>query len=160
MFAPAVHQIMAEFGSSSEVVPSLIVSIYVLGFALGPLVFGPLSEVYGRLAVYTVSGILYVASTVGCALSPGIAALVGFRFLAGAFGSTPMAIGGGTISDLMPVQQRGLALSLYMFGSILGPTLGQIVGGSVADKMGWRWVCWVIALAVRPPEVLHRVSLG
>lgn len=148
MFAPAYHQVLSEFGSSNGVVSSLIVSIYVLGWALGPLLLAPLSEVYGRQVVYTYSNILYVGCTAACALAPNLVSLVVFRFLTGTVGSTPMAIGGGTIADVAQIQHRGRALSLYMCGSILGPTVGLVFGGIVTEILGWRSVCWVIAISV------------
>ncbi|KAI1379511.1 major facilitator superfamily domain-containing protein [Hypoxylon crocopeplum] len=146
MFAPAIQQVMRDFESTNEVIASLIVSIYVLGWGLGPLIVAPLSEVWGRLAVYTGSNLLYVVSTAACALSPGLGSLVVFRMLAGTMGSTPLTIGGGTISDLVPVQQRGLALSLYMFGPILGPSIGPLIGGFLTETLGWRWIFWVLAI--------------
>lgn len=148
MFAPAIQQVMSDFESTNGVVSSLIVSIYVLGWGLGPLVVAPLSEVQGRLVVYTGSNVLYVVFTAACALAPNLGSLVVFRFLAGTMGSTPLTIGGGTISDLVPIQQRGLALSLYMFGPILGPSVGPLLGGFLTESLGWRWIFWVLVVVV------------
>ncbi|RYP36920.1 hypothetical protein DL767_003168 [Monosporascus sp. MG133] len=147
MFAPASEKVMQDFGSTDEVLGSLAVSVYVLGWALGPLLLAPLSEVLGRLSVYSGSGVLYVGFTLGCALAPSVEVLVLFRFLAGAVGSTPLTIGGGTISDVVAIERRGLALSLYMFGPILGPSVGPLVGGFLTDTLGWRWIFWVLAVA-------------
>ncbi|KAI1746382.1 major facilitator superfamily domain-containing protein [Xylaria scruposa] len=150
MFAPATQQVMQELKPSATgengVLASLMVSIYVLGWALGPLVLAPLSESDGRLPVYTVTSVLYIAATVACALAPSIGFLVFFRFVAGSVGSAPLTIGGGTISDLVPVQTRGLALSLYMFGPILGPSVGPLMGGYLVETLGWRWIFWVLAI--------------
>nr|UOS85805.1 MFS transporter [Hypoxylon rubiginosum] len=146
MFAPAIQQVMDDFGSSNDVISSLIVSIYVLGWGLGPLVVAPLSEVHGRLAVYTASNVLYILFTAACALAPNLGSLVFFRLMAGTMGSTPLTIGGGTISDLVPIQQRGLALSLYMFGPVLGPSIGPLLGGFLTQALGWRWIFWVLVI--------------
>jgi multidrug resistance protein len=149
MIAPAIDQVMDDFGLSSPVLSSLVVSIYVLGWGVGPLVLGPLSEVYGRLPVYTCSNVVYVVATAGCALSPGIGPFLALRLLAGTVGSTPLSIGGGTISDIVPVSRRGLALSLYMFGPVLGPCVGPLIGGFLTDLLGWRSVLWVLCGLVR-----------
>lgn len=148
MFAPAIQDVLQEFDSENRVLASLMVSIYVLGWALGPVVVAPLSEVHGRLIVYTWSNSLYIIFTIGCALAPNLGVLVLCRFLAGALGSTPLTIGGGTISDVIPIQKRGLALSIYMFGPILGPSIGPLLGGVVTDLLGWRWIFWVLAIVV------------
>ncbi|KAM0815815.1 hypothetical protein AB5N19_01615 [Seiridium cardinale] len=85
-------------------------------------------------------------SQIACALSPNAGTLIVFRFLAGAVGSTPFAIDGGTISDLIPVQERDFALSLYILGPILGPSVGPLAGGFLTDTLSWRWVFWILAL--------------
>ena len=158
MIAPAIDEVMDDFGLASPVLSSLVVSIYVLGWGVGPLVLGPLSEVYGRLPVYTVSNVVYVVATAGCALSPGIGPFLALRLLAGTVGSTPLTIGGGTISDIVPVSRRGLALSLYMFGPVLGPCVGPLIGGFLTDLLGWRSVLWVLCGLVRSRVVVPFAS--
>ncbi|KAI0469715.1 major facilitator superfamily domain-containing protein [Xylariaceae sp. FL0804] len=149
MFAPATSQALADLGVSSDsaVLAPLVVSVYVLGWTVGPLLSGPLSEARGRRAVYTASNALYVAFTAGCAAAPGAAALVVGRLLAGAAGATPLVIGGGTIADIVPVRRRARALALYMLGPVLGPAIGPLAGGYLADTLGWRSIFWALALA-------------
>lgn len=98
MFAPGVSQMTEEFHNSNELLATLVVSIYVLGLAFGPLVLAPLSEVYGRWIIYSVCNVLYLVFTIACAVSTGMNMMIGFRFLAGVAGSAPLAIGGGTIA--------------------------------------------------------------
>lgn len=148
MFAPGVQQVMAEAHESSTLLAAFVVSsIYVLGFAIGPLVFAPLSEMYGRLPVYLISSIMFVIFTIACAVSSNMNMLIGFRFLEGGFDVTPITLGGGTIADLMPVEKRGGAMSIWVMGPLIGPVVGPAAGGFHVPAKRWRWVFWVIAIA-------------
>jgi multidrug resistance protein len=149
MFAPAVPQLMAEFQSTNTEFAALVVSVYILGFASGPLVIAPLSELYGRLYVYHICNILFIAFTVSCAVSPSLSALIGFRFIAGCAGSSPLTLGGGTVADVIHPEKRGVAMALYVLGMLLGSVLGPVVGGFLSQAKGWRWIFWVLAIAVR-----------
>jgi multidrug resistance protein len=153
MFAPGVKQAMQDLNSTNGVLAPLAVSIYILGWALGPLVVAPLSEVRGRWIVYSTCNILFVVFTVACALSTDVSMLITFRFFAGAMGSAPLTIGGGTISDLIPVEKRGIALSLFMLGPVLGPSVGPAAGGYLTQVLGWRWIFWILAIVVRSPPL-------
>jgi len=82
----AISNIAEDLGCS-RTIATLGVSTFLLGFASGPLIFAPLSEVYGRNPVYRTTLALFVLFNLGCALSPNIAALLVFRFLCGFFGS-------------------------------------------------------------------------
>lgn len=93
MFVPGVPDLMAEFKSDNVLLASFVVSVYVLGFAIGPLFFAPLSEIYGRAPVYHFCNIGFLCFTVGCALATNLNMLIGFRFIAGAFGSAPLTNG-------------------------------------------------------------------
>jgi MFS family permease len=69
------------------------------------------------------------------------------RFVAGLGGSACLAIGGGVIADLFPIQQRGRAQAMFVMGPLAGPVVGPIIGGFIAQRAGWRWVYWVLLMA-------------
>lgn len=121
MFAPGAPALVREFGITNSTIAALTVTIYVLGFAVGPLFISPLSEIYGRLIVYHSGNALYVAFTIGCALSKDTGMFMAFRFLCGIAASSPMSIGGGTIADLYRQEERGKAMALFGLGPLLGP---------------------------------------
>jgi len=121
MFAPGVPQVMREFGTDNDLVATFVVSVYILGFAIGPLFIAPMSEMYGRLPVYYVNNVLFIIFSVGCALSTSMDMLIAFRFLMGCAGVAPITIGGGTIADMMRVEQRAGAMAIYAMGPLLGP---------------------------------------
>ncbi|KAK0392943.1 hypothetical protein NLU13_2437 [Sarocladium strictum] len=146
MFAPGVPDIMREFGSTDVNLATFILSVYVAGFAFGPLVAAPMSELYGRAICYNVGNALFVIFTIATALSKNMGMLIAFRFLMGFAGSTPITNGSGTISDMFPVEQRGKAMAIWALGPLLGPALGPVAGGFLVEATNWRWVFWVIAI--------------
>ncbi|RSL50854.1 hypothetical protein CEP54_011719 [Fusarium duplospermum] len=146
MFAPGVPELMLEFGSKSSELASFCVSVYVLGFAAGPMVFAPLSELYGRVPIYYIGNIGFLVFVIACAKAPSLGALIAFRFLSGMFGSCPMANGGGSIADMIVQEKRGTAMASFSIGPLLGPIIGPIIGGVVTDSLGWRWVFWIITI--------------
>jgi len=148
MFAPGVPELLHDFHNSNQTIGSFVVSIYLLGFCVGPLVIAPLSEMYGRLSVYHVSNIMFFIFTIACAVSSDLAMFVVFRFLLGVFGCTPMTVGGGTIADLMPAEKRGGAMAIWAMGPLMGPVIGPIAGGYLAAAKGWRWIYWLLAIMV------------
>ena len=78
MLAPGISLVMTDFHNNSETIGSLTVSIYLLGYAFGPLVIAPLSEFYGRLPVYYTSSILFIVFNVACAQSNNFPMLIIF----------------------------------------------------------------------------------
>lgn len=157
MVAPGVPLILRDFNSSSFTIGSFIVSIYVLGYALGPLVIAPLSEVYGRVPVYHTCNVLFTIWTLACALAPDVGSLLFFRLCAGIAGSCPITIGGGTISDCFSQAQRGGAMALFALGPLMGPVIGPVAGGYLTQASGWRWVFRVLTIAVSSME-LHQTN--
>ncbi|CAM1501487.1 Fc.00g034710.m01.CDS01 [Cosmosporella sp. VM-42] len=154
MFAPGVPEIMREFHSTNENIATFVVSVYVLGFALGPLVAAPMSEIYGRAPVFNIANILFIICTVATALSKNMGMLIAFRFLMGFSGSTPITNGSGTISDMFPVEERGKAMAVWAMGPLLGPCIGPVAGGYMIEAVGWRWVFWLIAICAGAVSVL------
>lgn len=103
------------------------------------MVIAPLSEMYGRVPIYNVCNVGFVAFTVACALAPDMSSLIVFRFFAGVFGIAPITNGGGTIADLMRPEKRGSAMSVWAIGPLIGPVIGPVCGGFLASAKGWRW---------------------
>lgn len=146
ILATGIPQIMGEFHSTNSELGSLVVSIYLLGFAVGPLVIAPLSELYGRMPLYHICNTAFAALTVGCAMAPTLNSEIALRFLQGAAGSAPLAIGGGTITDLIPQERRGKYMGVYALGPTLGPILGPVAGGFLTAAKGWRWLMWLLLM--------------
>jgi multidrug resistance protein len=134
-----------EFHVSQEIV-TLGVSLFVLGFALGPLLWAPFSELYGRQIVFFGSFLAFVAFNAGAAGSKNIYTLLILRFFGGAFGSSPLTNAGGVVADLFAAKERGLAMSIFSVAPFMGPVLGPIVGGFLGMTEGWRWVEGLMAI--------------
>jgi len=147
MVAPAVPLMMTNFNSTNTTLASFIVSIYILGYAIGPLFIAPLSEMYGRLPMYHACNILFVVWNLACALAPSLSSLLVFRLLAGIAGSCPVTIFAGSIADVFIQEQRGGAMAICALGPLIGPVVGPVAGGFLGVAAGWRWVFWVITIA-------------
>jgi len=148
MLAPAVPRVMADLNTTSKSFATFSVSIFVLGFASGPLILAPLSELYGRVIVYNITNVLFMTFTMLCGFSQNQGMFLGFRYLSGFAGVATITIGSGTIADLMPREERGRAVSIWAVGTILGPAIGPIIGGWVTEVAGWRWMFWGVSVAV------------
>lgn len=146
MFAAAVPMLMEEFEVKNRLLSAFVVSIFVLGFVIGPLICSPLSELHGRLPVYHTSNCFFLLMNISCALAPNLPALMVFRILAGAAGSAALAIGGGTIADVIPIHHRGKAMVLFSMGPIVGPVIGPVGGGFAGQALGWRWIFWILSM--------------
>ena len=148
MIAPALFDIATEFGEdpNSSTIP-LALSVFVLGFAIGPLFIGPMSELFGRRIVLQISNLFYFAFNLGCGFAQNTPQLIAFRFLSGLGGSAPLGIGGGVLGDLWMPQERGRAMALYSLMPLLGPAIGPIAGGFIAEYSDWRWVFYSTCIA-------------
>ncbi|KAL5480633.1 hypothetical protein ACEPAI_1904 [Sanghuangporus weigelae] len=142
MIAPASDQLALHLGITSTVVLAMSTSVFVLGYAFGPLFLGPLSELYGRSRVLQIANLWYLVWNTACGGAENTSELVVFRFLAGLGGSAPLSIGGGVLGDLWRAEERGQAIALYSLAPLLGPVIGPVCGSWIAEHSTWRWVFW------------------
>ena len=168
ILAPALDSLAHDFGVTNLTKASLSVSIYLLGYAVAPLVLSPLSEIYGRHWVLVASNAYFCIWLIGCALAPSLDTLIFFRFMCGVGGSACLTIGGAIIADLFPVAERGRAVTFWMLGPMFGPSCAPVISGFVSETIGWRWVNWisfipatiaVVAMAVLSGETNHQVLI-
>ncbi|KAI1507611.1 mfs multidrug [Pyrenophora tritici-repentis] len=153
-YSGGIGEIRKEF-DVSQIVATLGIALFVLGFAIGPLVWAPMSEIYGRRYITVSSGLLLAVFSAASAASQNVTTLVVTRFLAGALGSSPLTNGGGVLADIFPSSQRGLATTLFATAPFLGPTIGPIVGGFVGQAAGWRWIEGMIAVFTGVIAILY-----
>lgn len=144
-YSGSLNEVILDFRVSEEVA-ILGISLFVVGFAVGPLLWAPLSELYGRRYILIASSAGLAIFTAGAAGSKNIWTLIILRFFAATLGSAPFAVSGGVIADIFPMVSRGLASGLYCAAPFLGPVLGPIVGGFLSQSAGWRWVEGLVAL--------------
>ncbi|KAL6703207.1 hypothetical protein ACN47E_010136 [Coniothyrium glycines] len=150
ILAPGISFVNADFNNTSQLLASFVVSVYNLGFAIGPLFLSPLSEIYGRCIVLNSSNVFWCAFTLGCALAPNLGGLIAMRFFAGLGGSASLTIGNGVVADMFVATQRGKAVAVYSLGILCGPILAPICGGFIAQQIGWRWNMWVVFIVGCP----------
>lgn len=90
--APGIDAISKEFEIHNSAVSTLLLTVYVLGYAVGPLLLGPASEIYGRKPVLTLSNAWYLVFNIACGFARSRDQMIVFRFLAGVGGSGPLAV--------------------------------------------------------------------
>ncbi|KAI2468785.1 MFS general substrate transporter [Annulohypoxylon bovei var. microspora] len=147
MVAPGLTAIGEELDIPEGFMRNIVLSIFVLAYALGPLAWGPLSELYGRVPVLQLSNLGYLGFNLGCGFARTRGQLIAFRFLSGLGGSASLAIGGGVLGDLFVAEQRGRAMSMYSLAPLLGPAVGPIAGAFVTQTTTWRWAFWATCIA-------------
>ncbi|KZP19408.1 MFS general substrate transporter [Athelia psychrophila] len=139
-----------------------------MGLGLGPLVVGPLSEVYGRNIVYKLSYAAFFAFSWPIAFAPDIEVFLIFRFVTGLCGSAFLSVAGGSVSDMFPNRSVANPMAVYTFSPFFGPILGPLVGGFINQNADWRWtwrvqIIWVfvelVLLLLLVPETYAPVLL-
>ncbi|RAL09576.1 MFS general substrate transporter [Aspergillus homomorphus CBS 101889] len=168
-YASGVTQIAKDLGSS-EGIATLGLSLFLVGFIVGPLFWAPASEWLGRRPIFVLSLGGHVALNVCLCFCPNLAAVLPLRLLSGAFGASSLTNAGAVIADTFPPQVRGLAITVYALVPLFAPILGPLVGSFVAEAWGWRalmelnallsasaWIALLIALPETYAPVLLRL---
>ncbi|KAH6616085.1 major facilitator superfamily domain-containing protein [Chaetomium sp. MPI-SDFR-AT-0129] len=139
-YAPGTAQIAAEFGVGTQV-SVLGTSLFLVGFGVGPLLWAPLSEVYGRRVAVFVPMFVAMCFSFASATSKDFQTLMLTRFWGGFFASAPVTNTGGVMGDLYGPAERGIAIAGYAMAVVSGPSLGPIASTAlvVQPDLGWRW---------------------
>ena len=155
IYAPSEGGVIERFGVSPTAA-SLPLSLYVLAYGVGPLLFAPLSEIpiIGRNPVYILSFVLFFALSFPTAVVDNFAGLLVLRFLQGFFGSPALANGGGTFSDMYSLLYLPYPLSWWVFSAWGGPATGPLMAGFAVSAKNWHWSLWEIVWMAAPMLVL------
>ncbi|KAG1861380.1 major facilitator superfamily domain-containing protein [Suillus tomentosus] len=153
----------------SREVTILGISLYVTGLGIGPLLVGPLSEVYaGRNAVYQASYACFFIFTFPVVFAPNIAVFLVFRLITGFCGSTFLSVAGGSVSDMFPDSSIASPMAVYTISPFIGQVAGPLIAGFINQHLYWEWtyrvqLCWIfvelLMLATFVPETYVPVIL-
>lgn len=154
VYSSAVNVIAEEFGVSS-IVSTLGISLLLAGFGVGPLIWGPISEVYGRKQAVLLPFFVSAMFAFGAGAAKDFQTLMICRFFQGFFGSAPVTNTGGVLGDIWSAEVRGAAMVLYAIAVVGGPCFGPIVGGAIiVTGTSWRWTQYVTGILMMFLEVL------
>lgn len=180
ILSPGISSLMVDFGETNAIVGAMTVSIYLLGYVVGPMFLAPLSEIYGRRPILTAANIFFCFWQIGCALAPNIKALIIFRFFSGVGGSGCLTLGAGLIADIFRPEERGFAMGMWTIGPLFGksatrsgpscllpsgtsltfdtgPTIGPLIGGFIAETIGWRWDFWIVLMVAAMISIMIEI---
>ncbi|EAW18808.1 MFS transporter [Aspergillus fischeri NRRL 181] len=144
IFSAAMPSVMQIYGISREVC-TLGISLYVFGFAFGPLFFGPFSEVKGRYMPLVISMFGFTIFSFATAVSKDLHSLFILRYFTGFFGSGPLTLAGASFTDMFSPEQRGIPIVMFCLMVFIGPLAAPFVGGFTVmnSSLGWRWTAYI-----------------
>ncbi|AJV57292.1 ABH_G0036370.mRNA.1.CDS.1 [Saccharomyces cerevisiae] len=143
IFASAVPQI-CEIYHVIEVVAILGITLFVLGFAASPVIYAPLSELYGRKGVLVLSAFGFALFQFAVATAENLQTIFICRFFGGFIGAAPMAVVPAAFADMFDTNVRGKAIALFSLGVFVGPILSPVMGSYIAQRTTWRWLEYVV----------------
>ncbi|NMD58798.1 multidrug effflux MFS transporter [Nocardia globerula] len=145
MYLPAFPEMSVEFDTSASAV-QLTLTTFLVGLALGQLVFGPLSDRYGRRPLLLIGTVACAVFSAGAALAPSIELLAAARFVQGFAGAAGIVLGRAVISDRARGAAAAKLFSLLVVINAVAPVIAPLLGGVVVTNFGWRGVFWVLTV--------------
>lgn len=127
---------------------ALTTGLYMMGLGVGSVIFSPTAILYGKRTVYLGSSILFILSTIWCALAPNYANLVVARVFQGIAVSPVECLPSATIAEIFFLHERAFRVGIYTLLLLGGKNLIPLVSAAIIQAKGWRWVFWIVAIAV------------
>ncbi|KAL3424018.1 hypothetical protein PVAG01_03298 [Phlyctema vagabunda] len=133
----AVPEVAATYHSTGTII-NLSNGLYLIAMGLSPCFWGPLSQVYGRRNICLITAVLFLACSIGTALSPNLISYFIFRILTAFQGTSFLNIGASCIGDIYRPSERATAMGWFLSGTLIGPALGPFIGGIIVTFKSWR----------------------
>lgn len=146
VYAAAIEGIAERFHIG--LVPAILgISLYVFGFASGPILWAPISELYGRKLPIILSILGFTLFCFATATAKDFQTLVICRFFCGFFGAAPLVVVAAAFADMFNNEHRGVAVSIFALMVFVGPLIAPVVGGFIANSyLGWRWCLYLTGI--------------
>lgn len=141
IYVPALPLLQEKFNTSTAVI-NATVSVFMAVFAIGPLFWGIFADFGGRKILYLISLLLMVIVNILLASLPeNIGSLFFLRIMQAFSSSSVIALGAGTVTDLISPANRGKAIAYFMMGPNVGPIIAPVIAGLILiNENNWRWL--------------------
>lgn len=173
LYLPSLPTIARDFGTSDTMAQASL-TVFLLGFALGNLVFGPLSDRHGRRPILIVGGFGFLAATLACALAPTAETFVLARLAQGGMVASIMVVVQTLVRELYDDTKVVKVMAFIAMVEAVSPALAPVAGAEIALAFDWRANFWIVlvagaaalALVMRmapeslPPSLRSRDGLG
>lgn len=155
IFSATISVVSPTYHVSNEV-GTLGLSLYVLGFATGPTLFSPLSELRGRRMPILVAVFGFTLFQFAVATAKDLQTVIICRFFGGFFGACPIAVVAAVFSDIYGNRNRGLAITFFTMMVFTGPLFAPFIGGFIVESyLGWRWTEYLTGIMGASSLVLN-----
>ncbi|KAF7453748.1 Major facilitator superfamily [Pyrenophora tritici-repentis] len=146
IFSTTIPHLQARFHVGS-VVATLGTSLYVLGFATGPILWAPYSELKGRRSPLVFASFGFAIFNLAVAVAKDVQTVMICRFFGGFFGACPLTCVAAVFSDMFNNRSRGNAITIFAMAVFCGPLFAPFIGGFIVkSKLGWRWTEYITAI--------------
>ncbi|MEG1210690.1 MAG: Bcr/CflA family multidrug efflux MFS transporter [Leclercia sp.] len=146
MYLPALPVIAEQFGVPAGSA-QMTLSTYILGFALGQLLYGPMADSIGRKPVILGGTLVFAGAAMACALSQTIDQLIVMRFFHGLAAAAASVVINALMRDIYPKEEFSRMMSFVMLVTTVAPLVAPMVGGAVLVWFSWHAIFWILALA-------------
>lgn len=146
MYLPALPVISAQFGVPAGSA-QMTLSTYILGFALGQLLYGPMADSLGRKPFILGGTLVFAGAAVACALAQTIDHLIFMRFLHGLAAAAASVVINALMRDIYPKEEFSRMMSFVMLVTTIAPLVAPMAGGAVLVWFSWHAIFWILALA-------------
>ena len=153
VYLPALQQVTVDLSTTTELT-SITVSAYLGAVGIGQLIWGPLSDYYGRIPVLLGSLIIFEAFTVACIFAQDIISLIALRTIEGFIVGSCIVSVQAIIADVFSPETRGAALGYFLGPMLIGPIIAPLIGGYIAEKYTWRADFVLLAVMTLPITLL------
>ncbi|KAF5012769.1 hypothetical protein FDECE_1189 [Fusarium decemcellulare] len=163
----ATPEVAAEYGTTGSII-NISNAAYMALMGISPIVWGPMSQVFGRRPITLLTAVLFFLLSLGTAVAPNLAVFFLFRALSAFEGTAFILIGAACIGDIYRPTERGTAIGWFMSGTLIGPAFGPFLGGIIVTYSSWRSIFWLqtalagaaaVGVFFLVPETIHHKKI-
>ncbi|KHN96378.1 Major facilitator superfamily domain, general substrate transporter [Metarhizium album ARSEF 1941] len=138
----ATPEVAKEYDTTGSIINASNAA-YMIFMGLSPVVWGPMSQVFGRRPVILLTAVLFFLLSLATALAPDLVSFFAFRALSAFEGTAFILLGSACLADIYHPTERGTAMGWFLSGTLIGPAMGPFIGGIIVTYSSWRSIFWL-----------------